>query len=128
MQNASKEQSGSNEKNPNDKTTHYAIRNSTITVDFDKPDEASVFDYFKSVELIPLETNQDVLIGQLRKIIFHNGRYYTFDRQQQTVHVFDDKGKFIFKIDGRGQGPDEYPSLDDMPAFRMNRAVIRQKE
>jgi hypothetical protein len=36
------------------------------------------------------------------------------DRQQHIVHVFDSQGKFIFKIDKRGQGPGEYPFLDDI--------------
>jgi hypothetical protein len=110
----SREHSGSNVENPNDTSTYYTIRNGIIPVDFDNPDKASVLDYFKSVELILLETGQDVLIGQLQKILYHEGRYYTLDRQQSIVHVFDSTGKFVFKIDRRGQGPGEYPFLDDI--------------
>jgi hypothetical protein len=98
----------------NDTASYFSIHNNTIPVDFEKPAQASVFDYFKSIELIPLETNDDVLIGRLTKILYHQGRYYAFDRQQYIVFVFDEQGKFIFKIDKRGQGPGEYPFLNDI--------------
>jgi hypothetical protein len=98
----------------NDTLTYYGIKNDIIPVDFDKPAQASVFDYFKSIELIPLETSDEALIGQLRKMVSVQDRYYTLDRQQHIVHVFDKQGKFIFKIDKRGQGPGEYPFLDDI--------------
>ncbi|MDR1340555.1 MAG: 6-bladed beta-propeller [Prevotellaceae bacterium] len=118
-QKTSKEQAGSNTEIPNDTSTYYGIKNNIIPVDFDKPEVLSVFDYFKSVELIPLETGEDVLIGQLQKIIHYQDRYYTLDRQQHIVHVFDETGKFVFKIDRRGQGPGEYPSLDDIHISRF---------
>jgi hypothetical protein len=85
-----------------------------IKVDFSNSEQVSVFDYFKSIELIPLETNDDVIIGDLRKIIYYQDRYYTFDAKQHIINVFDTNGKFIFKIAKRGQGPGEYPSLEDI--------------
>lgn len=36
--------------------------NDAIFVDLDRPEKASLFDYFRSIELIPLETSSDVLI------------------------------------------------------------------
>jgi hypothetical protein len=49
-----------------------------------------------------------------KHVKIYQDRYYTLDRQQNIVHVFDRQGKFIFKIDKRGQGPGEYPFLDDI--------------
>jgi hypothetical protein len=71
-------------------------------------------DYFSKVELIPLETTDDVLIGQMSKLIFFRDRYYTLDKQQMIVHVFDKSGRFLFKIDNRGQGPGQYQLLYDI--------------
>jgi hypothetical protein len=93
---------------------YYPIKDHIIRVDFNRHDAPSVFDYFQSIELIPLETRNESLIGQIRKILYYNDRYYTQDRQQHIVHVFDKNGKFLFKIDKRGQGPGEYPFLDDI--------------
>jgi len=52
-----------------------------------------------------------VLIGWIEEIVYYQGRYYILDRQQKGIQVFDDKGKFIFQLNKRGQGPGEYSEL-----------------
>lgn len=42
------------------------------------------------------------------QVVFHGKRIYTLDYLQSVLHVFDDTGKFIFKINKRAQGPGEY--------------------
>ena len=59
-----------------------------IFVDFDKPEKASLFDYFRTVELIPLETSSDVLISSISKTIMHKDRYYALDKMQSIIFVF----------------------------------------
>ena len=98
----------------NDTLTGYAVKDGIIHVDFDRPVSPSVFDFFQSVELIPLETTEKSIVGWIAKMLYHDERYYLLDRQQHIVHVFDENGKFVFKIDRRGQGPGEYPFLDDI--------------
>ena len=53
----------------------------------------------------------------MKKIIYYKNRYYALDvyRQRYTVYVFDESGKFLFRIGKYGQGPGEYyVFLDDM--------------
>ena len=70
--------------------TCYPIKNNRIAVDLDKPQKVSLFDYFSRIELIPLETNETVLVGSLHKIIEHQNNYYILDRRgQNCVFVFD---------------------------------------
>lgn len=88
-----------------------------IKVDLDRPEKASLFDYFKSIELIPLETSSDCLISAIDKIITYQGRYYMFDPLQQIIFVHDSSGNFIFKIDKKGHGAGEYVSIVD---FNIN--------
>ena len=90
---------------------HYPIKDNRIKVDLNKPQKASLFDYFSHIELIPLETNDDVLIGSHTEIIHYHGRFYVFDRRQYSVFVFDDTGKFIFQLNKRGRGPGEYTNI-----------------
>ena len=98
-----------------DSYTYYPIKDHTIKVDLTKPQTVSLFDYFSHIELIPLETNDNVLIGSLQKLIYHQNRYYTLDRIQVAVQVFDETGKFMHKIGRSGQGPGEYlPLLYDI--------------
>jgi len=93
---------------------YYPIMDKRIAVDLKKTQKASIFDYFKHIELIPLETNENVLIGRLEKLIIHQNRFYIFDSHQLTVLVFDESGKFIFKVGKRGRGPGEFGDLDDV--------------
>jgi hypothetical protein len=87
---------------------YYPIKDNKITVDLDDPQSASLFDYFSHIELVPLETRDDVLIGWLTKVIYHQNRYYTFCEKQFIVQVFDENGKYICQIGRRGRGPGEY--------------------
>ena len=88
-----------------------------IFVDMDRPEKASLFDYFRAIELIPLETTRDVLVARIQKIIIHEDRYYMLDIIQSIIFVFDQTGKFIFKIDKKGRGPGEYSFIRD---FNIN--------
>ena len=85
-----------------------------ISVDLDNPQNASLLDYFQNIELIPLETSDDVLIGRLTELIYHQNNYYFLDAQQFIVYTFDENGKFMSKIAKRGQGPADYTGIDKM--------------
>ena len=99
-----------------DSCFYYPIKDNRITVDLNNPQKASLFEYFKKIDLIPLETNNEVLIGRMYQIIYHENQYYVFDdhRTQNLIHIFDETGKFISKIDKRGQGPGEYIRVNEM--------------
>jgi len=84
-----------------------------IFADLDRPEKASLFDYFHSIELIPLETSSDILITGISKIIYHQEKYYALDKPQSIIFVFDKTGKFLFKIATKGQGAGEYSFIQD---------------
>jgi len=73
----------------------------------------------KHLDLIPLETNANCLIGEITQIIEKNGFYYIFDRHMsQTLFIFDSVGNFINKISEKGKGPREtvrpmFMAMDD---------------
>lgn len=91
-----------------DSFVYYPIKDDRIIVDLDKKQKASLFDYFSHIELIPLETSDDVLVGYCEEIVPYQNRYYIFDIKLAVVHIFDKDGKFIFQMNKRGQGPGEY--------------------
>lgn len=57
----------------------------TIFVDLDRPEKVSLFDYFRSIELIPLETSPDAFIAGVSKMIVHQDSYYTLDKTQCII-------------------------------------------
>jgi len=99
-----------------DSFVYYPIKDNRIKVDLNNPQKASLFDYFSHIELIPLETSDKVLIGgNVYDLKYHQNRYYIFDGMPQfTVQAFDEKGMFITKIGRMGQGPGEYPLIEDI--------------
>lgn len=97
-----------------DSFVYYPLKDNQIKVDLNKPQKASLFDYFSHIELIPLETSDNIIIGRCEEIFYHQNRYYIFDSKQLSVQVFDETGKFIFQISKRGQGPGEYIDLTSM--------------
>ena len=89
------------------KTTNYKRTESeypTITIsedDFDKnKDFARVFE---GINLIPLETTRESIIGSVHSIKEYKGRYYVLDKDVgNSIIIFEKDGRFVNKIsDGR---------------------------
>lgn len=100
--------------------------NDTIFVNLDRPEEVSLFDYFRSIELIPLETSNDVLLVGVKKMLIHQDNYYILDPKQSIIFVFDKFGRFKSKIDNKGQGKGEYSMIQDFTfnPFSSNLEVL----
>jgi len=78
-------------------------------------DNSFIFeDVFQSVDIIPLETNSECLIGGITKLVEANDSYYILDGVNNIVAKFDREGKFITKIGALGNGPGEYLKIEDI--------------
>jgi len=88
--------------------TQLKHKENSIYVNFDRPEKASLSDYFHTVELIPFETDTNVFMKYISHITYDQNKYYILDQNQSIVFVFDKQGNFIYKIDNKGQGPGEY--------------------
>ncbi len=74
----------------------------------------------KKIRYIPLETDKDVLITQIDKILFVNEHFYILDSPQKTIFIFDNKGSFINRIHRIGKGPGEYVKITDFDIDKNN--------
>lgn len=79
------------------------------------------FDIFSKAEIVPLETNDSSLIVNTDKIIYSNDTIYLLDKKQSQLFVFDDSGKFLWKLDKLGRGPGEYLNIEDFVINPRNR-------
>jgi len=79
-------------------------------------DETVKTDPTLSTEIIKLESStKEQLIGQIDKLICKNNKFYILDRTiAKAVYVFDEDGKFEFRIKRRGLGPGEYNECWDI--------------
>ena len=76
-------------------------------------DTLRVTDCMEPLDIIPLETTDESLLGTVDKLMEHNGRYYVLDKMRKGVLVFDSSGKFLHRAGRIGQGPGEYQDLVD---------------
>jgi hypothetical protein len=97
-------------------TSHEESAVKTISVDFSKmKDSGKEKDLFSSYKIVPLETNDSCLIGEITKVVLWQDRIFILDFYKTvSVFIFDSSGKWINTISRRGQGPDEYVNLTDI--------------
>ena len=70
-------------------------------------------DYFSSIELIPLETNENCLLDIIPSpSVILNDSIILFSVTNR-LYVFDRTGKFLNQVGERGQGPNEYIFISD---------------
>lgn len=80
--------------------------------------EVNAFDALvEDVRFVPLETSDEVLIGEIEKIVYYNSEYYVADKGGDGfvggIYRFDSEGRFLNKIGYRGRGPGEYVNPAD---------------
>ncbi|MBB4620324.1 6-bladed beta-propeller [Parabacteroides faecis] len=78
-----------------------------------KENELDPSHLFSKVEIIPLETTDESLITSIHQIIEYNNRFYILDDRISVLFCFDKSGKFLYKIDKTGDGPEEYNLISE---------------
>ncbi len=79
-----------------------------------------------NVEYIPLQTSQNALIGSnIQKFISIGKRFYieTSGGLGSVIMCFDIDGKFLFKLQNRGRGPEEYSFITDFAVSSDNKIL-----
>lgn len=87
---------------------------SIVTITIDNPqqeDKIQLSDYFKSAQVIPLETTADCLIGEIQKVDVDDDLLFVFDNSKKGVYCFSKEGKFLHRIGNLGNGPKELPDI-----------------
>ncbi|MCD8165404.1 MAG: 6-bladed beta-propeller, partial [Bacteroides sp.] len=92
------------------KETANDVTIQSITIDPDKtlPKLDLSVHIDQIIDIIALETSDECLLSQIKKIVVHKDRIYVSDQVNPGVFIFDRNGKFIAKIGSQGSGPDEF--------------------
>jgi hypothetical protein len=83
----------------------------------------SLYDIFEKIEIIPLETTDSSLLKGIQKIKYFDNKYYVFDGSMSRILFFDNKGKYINKIDAKGNGPGEYENIINFNLKETSRQI-----
>ena len=81
----------------------------------------------ESFDVLPLETDDDCLIGRVTSVKKRGGRYFVMS-DMKNLHVFDADGHFLFKVSNEGKGPGEYSQLCDFEADDRNIYLLDYKK
>jgi hypothetical protein len=88
-----------------------------LNIDIDIEHKDRSYDLSNDIEsefdIIPLETNDNCLIGRVSKIISENNLYYVLDKLSKRIYIFNNKGKFVAVLNRCGVGPNEYVNIDN---------------
>lgn len=86
-----------------------------IAIEVDNNNKIAKFsDLFSTIDIIPLETLDSSLISSTDKIIQHHDKIFILDKTQQILFIFNETGKFLWKLDKAGRGPTEYLGIEDI--------------
>jgi hypothetical protein len=86
--------------------------------------EIDISELIDSIRFIKLETADECLIAEIQKIIFYDGLYYIQDNKAGSLFVFDESGKFQFKVCEKGQGPGEYVQITHLLLDYNNKQIL----
>lgn len=100
--------------------------NASITIPIEKGSiqPMSLFDYIDSVKYIPLETQNENLINHLTKVFFVDDKIVIVDGEEMQVLFFDKDGRYLYKINERGEGPEEYVVLHTVMVDNEKNVII----
>ncbi|OFX81776.1 MAG: hypothetical protein A2X20_01885 [Bacteroidetes bacterium GWE2_40_15] len=97
---------------------------SSISVDLDQSDKVSIFDLADSISIVQLETTNESLIKYISNVIPYKNRFYVFDKLSQVVLCFSSNGQFLFKINKKGRGPEEYENVASFNIDNINDQIL----
>lgn len=96
----------------------YSINESIINIQFNWPQS------IKLLQCIQLETNNESLIGHVKKVEILNNMIFVLDSKSNAIVVFDKNGAFINKINNYGKGPQEYIELRDFMVDSKSKTIL----
>ncbi|NDV46528.1 6-bladed beta-propeller [Paludibacter sp. 221] len=98
------------------KNTQIEVCNTCEVISLNSSSEKGLTDMFDSINIIPLETTEESLIGlDINKLEVYGNRIYVLNESysHKNILCFSPQGKFLFRIDRIGNGPGEYIDLFD---------------
>ncbi len=108
-------------------TQETELHNGITEIDLTDCQGIVLSDYFEKVAYIPLEATDESLIGDIVRLIHHDGLFYTaagFSDNSIPVKVFDVTGKYIRSIGSIGNGPGEYKRPADFAVNTTHNEII----
>ena len=96
-----------------------------LTIDIENEEEIFFSDIFEDYAIIPLETTQNALIGEISKILLSGNLIFILDSKlANAVFIYNKKGKLLQKIKSIGLGPGELFSPVNIEVNEKDKELI----
>lgn len=79
---------------------------------------------YEIIEIIPLETNNEVLLAECSKVQSIRDYYYVLDKKFSSLKIFDTKGGYIKTVGKLGRGPGEFQGVNDFNLDLKNNRIV----
>jgi len=106
---------------------HQSNKLETISINGNIRQTLNFSSFVDTIEFIPLETNDENLIGKVNRIFYRNGKYYlrtTQGMMNGKLSVFNKTGKYLWGLNKKGQGPGEYTDFEDFSIADNGNIII----
>lgn len=80
--------------------------------------------FVDSISYINLETTENCLIGKIKDVIISSERIFVLDDRLSIIWIFDKEGRYLNKIDSKGNGPEEYKTLKQFDYDEQNQTIL----
>ena len=80
--------------------------------------------YFKNPRIVALETTDESLISDITRMAIDDSTLFIYDDLSYKLFIFDINGKYISKIDHKGEGPNEYIQTNDFAIDTETKQII----
>lgn len=94
------------------------------TIAINNPINISIDELILEYDTIRLEAKEDSYISDISKMEILDDRIYIWDYKQRIIFIFSSKGDFISKISDRGEGPNQYISINSFEVDHKNKEII----
>ncbi|WP_106832143.1 6-bladed beta-propeller [Parabacteroides pacaensis] len=79
--------------------------------------------YIDLLKIVKLETNDHSLLRQIDRMYVDENLYFIFDCTLSKILIFNLEGKYINKIEAKGEGPGEYNQVSDFYINPTNKQI-----
>lgn len=105
-------------------SSHSSQLADEISFDPNTNDIIQLSAFVEDVEFVNLEFSRESMIENIDCAYYFEDKYIIADKRNAVIMIFDNKGKFLSKINRKGRARNEYLSLDEVRFDEKNGQII----
>ncbi len=94
------------------------------TVEFIPSEKVFISESVDSIVYLKLENSDSAFISRIHKVRFKNDKIFIGDFSQNKIIVYDTSGTFLYALNKRGRGPEEYLEIKSYCVDSSNVYVV----